>query len=194
MDIRKLGLALLCVGMAAAGAPARGDTRDDVLSGIQRCGVIHDDRTWLECLYGADQPMRAQLGLPPAPEFQQRLVPPAQPGIAAPPAQPGIAAPAARSVARPAPRKKPSFFQTLIGDVPPVATSRMASYRYEKSGAFVVTLQNGQEWRQTDVEAGAVTWLKPPSKYLVTITQGVFDSFTMHTDDNPRVYKVERVK
>jgi hypothetical protein len=190
VDIRKLSLALLCVAMAA-GAPARADTRSDVLSGIQRCGVIHDDRTWLECLYGADQPMRAQLGLPPAPEFQQRLVPPAQPGVAV---QPGIAAPEPRSVARPAPRKKPSFFQTLIGDAPPVATSRMASYRYEPSGAFVVTLQNGQEWRQTDVGAGAVTWIKSPSKYLVTITPGVLGSFALHTDDNPQIYKVERVK
>jgi len=176
---------------SAASAPARADTRDDVLSGIQRCGVIHDDRTWLECLYGADQPMRAQLGLPPAPEFQQRLVPPAQPGIAA---QPRIAAPEPPSVARPGPRKKPGFFQTLIGDAPPVATSRMASYRYEKSGAFVVSLQNGQEWRQTDVEGGPVTWTKPPAKYLVTVTPGAFGSFTLHTEDNPSVYKVERVK
>ena len=181
-----------------AGASAGAETRDDVLSGIQRCGVIHDDRTWLECLYGADQPMRAKLGLPPAPELQQRLVPPAQPGVAVQPgiaAQPGTAPPEPRTVARgPAPRKKPGFFRTLIGDVPPVASSRMASYRYEPDGAFVVTLQNGEEWRQTDVGGGAVKWVKPPSKYLVTITPGVFGSFTLHTDDNPSAYKVERVK
>jgi hypothetical protein len=183
--------------MSVAGAPARAETRDDVLSGIQRCGVIHDDRTWLECLYGADQPMRAKLGLPPAPEFQQRLVPPLQPGVAVQPAiamQPDIAAPEPRSVARPAPRKKSGFFRTLMGDVPPVATSRMASYRYEPSGAFVVTLQNGQEWRQTDVGGGTVSWIKPPAKYLVTITPGVFGSFTLHTDDGPSIYKVELVK
>ena len=66
---------LLCGLVLLAAAGARADTRDDVLSGIERCGVIHDDRTWLDCLYGAEQPMRAHLGLPPAPEFQQRLVP-----------------------------------------------------------------------------------------------------------------------
>jgi len=30
--------------------------------------------------------------------------------------------------------------------------------------------------------------------YLVTITQGAFGSYSLHTDDNPHSYKVERVK
>ena len=167
-----------------AATPVMADTRDEVLTGIQRCGGIVDDRTWLNCLYGAQQPMRARLGLPPAPEFQQRLVP--QADIAAPPA--------ALSQARPAPRKKPGFFATLIGNAPPVAVSKMASYRYEKSGAFVVTLENGQEWRQTDVEGGTVSWNKPPSSYLMTVSQGAFDSYSLRTSDNPHTYKVERLK
>ena len=29
----------------------------------------------------------------------------------------------------------------------------MASYRYEKNGAFVVALENGQQWRQADAMA-----------------------------------------
>ena len=63
--------------------PAGADTRDDVLAGVARCGVIHDDRVWLDCVYGAQQPMRARLGLTPAPELQQRLVPGAN--VAPPP-------------------------------------------------------------------------------------------------------------
>jgi hypothetical protein len=189
--------AFVCAGISiAVMPPARADTRGDVLAGVQRCGVIHDDRTWLDCVYGAQQPMRGQLGLPPAPEFQQRLVPPAgmmvQPTIA-----PQGIAPAPvpmRQAARPVPRKKPGFFATLIGDAPPTAVSRMASYRYEKSGAFVVTLENGQQWRQTDVEGGTVTWTRQPSSYRVTVTPGAFGSYSMHTDENPRVYKVELVK
>ena len=81
-------------GLSAA--PAIADTtRDEVLAGVARCGVIHDDRVWLDCVYGANQPMRAQLGLTPAPEFQQRLVPaagtvaPQQMASAAPPNWPG---------------------------------------------------------------------------------------------------------
>ena len=63
--------------------PALAAARDDVLYGISRCGGIADDRTWLDCVYGAAQPMRAQLGLQPAPASQQKLVPPAVPGRAA---------------------------------------------------------------------------------------------------------------
>jgi hypothetical protein len=182
VNIRKL----LCAGIfLASAAPVQADTRDDVLSGIQRCGVIRDDRTWLDCIYGANQPMRTQLGLPPAPEFQQRLVPVIQPGIAQPPL---------RSVARPAPRKKAGFFATLLGETQPVAVSKMASYRYEKNGAFIVALENGQEWRQTDVDGGTASWMKAPSTYTVTITPGAFGSYSLHTSDNPRVYKVEPVK
>lgn len=186
VDIRKSVLAVLCAGISlTAAAPAKADARDEVLAGIQRCGVINDNRTWLDCVYGANQPMRAQLGLPPAPEFQQRLVPGIQSGIAPPPMH---------SAARPAPRKKPGFFATLLGETQPVAVSKMASYRYEKNGAFVVALENGQEWRQTDVDGGTASWLKPPSTYTVTITPGAFGSYSLHTSDNPRVYKVEPVK
>jgi hypothetical protein len=189
--------AFVCAGISiAVTAPARGDTRGDVLAGVQRCGVIHDDRTWLDCVYGAQQPMRGQLGLPPAPEFQQRLVPPAgvmaQPSMA-PQAMAHAAVPMRQAV-RPLPRKKPGFFATLVGAAPPTAVSRMASYRYDKSGAFIVTLENGQQWRQTDVVGGTVTWTRQPSSYLVTITPGAFGSYSMHTDENPRNYKVEPVK
>src|ERR1700744_1647390 len=72
------------LGLLALTLPALAGPRDDVLYGISRCGGIADDRTWLDCVYGAAQPMRAQLGLPPAPVSQQKLVPPAFPGTAAP--------------------------------------------------------------------------------------------------------------
>ncbi len=77
----------LGLGLLALAAPAMAGPRDDVLYGISRCGGISDDRTWLDCVYGAAQPMRAQLGLAPAPASQQKLVPPAMPGLAAPAAQ-----------------------------------------------------------------------------------------------------------
>jgi hypothetical protein len=193
MTIRKTIPLLLCGAIVLGAASARADTRDEVLSGVQRCGVIHDDRTWLDCLYGAEQPMRGHLGLAPAPEFQQRLVPagPVMPLSAMPPEP----APVPRVAARPPPRKKAGFWTTLMGEDPPVAVSRMASYRFEKSGAFVVTLQNGQQWRQVDVDSGAqVSWMRPPPTYTVTVSQGAFGSYTLHTDDSPHVYKVEMVR
>lgn len=174
--------------MIVAAAPdAHADTRDDVVAGIQRCGVMNDNKVWLDCVYGAVQPMRAQLGLQPAPEFQQRLVPPVQMAVAPAP-QPRS------STARPAaPRKKPGFFSNLL-NAPPVAVSRMASYHYEKNGAFVVALENGQQWRQTELIQGSVSWDKEPASYTVTITEGAFGSYSLRTSDNPRTYKVELVK
>jgi hypothetical protein len=195
--IAKLVPALLCGVMIMLPGNARADTRDEVLSAISRCNVIHDNKVWLDCVYGAQQPMRALLGLPPAPEYQQRLVPPA--GIvAAPIAPPPAAGPAASVQTPPRPatvrRGRAGFLGNLFGANPPVAVSRMASYRFEKSGAFVVELDNGQTWRQADVEAGTANWNKPASSYQVTITQGAFGSYSLRTADSSRTYRVERAK
>ncbi|HEY4077469.1 MAG TPA: hypothetical protein VGM26_11125, partial [Rhizomicrobium sp.] len=47
---------------------ALADAREDVIAGVTRCAVLTDDRQWLDCYYGAAQPMRADLGLAPAPQ------------------------------------------------------------------------------------------------------------------------------
>src|SRR5258708_22329328 len=73
MDRRIFFAATSCALMSQS---ALADTRDDVWAAMERCQAIQDDRAWLDCTYGAKQPMRAKLGLPPAPEYQQRLVPP----------------------------------------------------------------------------------------------------------------------
>jgi len=189
MNMGKIMLLLACGCVAAT--QARADARSDVLAGIQRCGVIQDNRVWLDCVYGANQPMRSQLGLSPAPEFQQRLVP--QPGIIAAPAQMEPAAPP-RTASQPAPRKKAGFFSNLIGNAEPVAVSRMAAYRYDETGAFIITLENGQEWRQANAEGVKGVWIKKPSAYTVTITDGAFGTYNLRTSDSSHIYKVERLK
>jgi hypothetical protein len=54
-------------------APAQARPRDDALSSAIRCGAIADSRQWLDCYYGAAQPMRAALGLAPALQAQVQL-------------------------------------------------------------------------------------------------------------------------
>jgi len=54
---------LLVPAMLSLAAPAAARPRDDALSGAIRCGVIADSRQWLDCYYGAAQPVRAALGL-----------------------------------------------------------------------------------------------------------------------------------
>ena len=75
MSLRRLPVVIGLLTLLAAPAAAAGDpTRDDVMLNLQRCAGITDNRIWLNCFYGAAQPMRAQLGLPPAPDAQVNLV------------------------------------------------------------------------------------------------------------------------
>jgi hypothetical protein len=54
-------------------SPAQARVRDDVMSVSYRCAVINESRQWLDCYYGAAQPMRAALGLKPASAAQINL-------------------------------------------------------------------------------------------------------------------------
>ncbi len=69
----------IVVLLVAATLPAAARPRDDALAGAFRCAVIGDARQWLDCYYGAAQPVRSGLKLPPATAAQMRLA-------AAPPA------------------------------------------------------------------------------------------------------------
>src|ERR1700722_3171837 len=115
------------LGLVTLAAPALAGPRADVLSGISRCGGIPDDRTWLDCVYGAAQPMRAQLGLQPAPAAQQKLVPPLVPG--APPARPLQAYNAAPP---PPPPERPGFLMRMISPKHEEAEApvKMTSYKF----------------------------------------------------------------
>jgi hypothetical protein len=176
-------------GCALMIQPALADTRDDVWTAMLRCQVIQDDRAWLDCTYGAKQPMRAKLGLPPAPEYQQRLVPPPAASSSLPAAPPSLNASARKIPPAALPHRSPSFLQILTGSAPPVAVSALVSVQYDSQGAFVLTLENGQVWHQVNAD-GAKARLKVGAK--VTVTPGALRSYDLKTDDNPHVYKVER--
>jgi len=64
---------LLVPAVLSLAAPAQARPRDDALTGAIRCGVVADSRQWLDCYYGAAQPVRAALGLVPALAAQVQL-------------------------------------------------------------------------------------------------------------------------
>lgn len=74
---------LLAPVVVALAIPAEARPRDDVLSGAIRCGIVPGSRQWLDCYYGAAQPMRAALGLGSALPAQIALA--ASPPSGAPP-------------------------------------------------------------------------------------------------------------
>jgi hypothetical protein len=68
---------LILLGMTTsvmvAGSPVQARTQDQVMSRAFGCADIGDARLWLDCYYGAAQPLRVALGLRPASAAQIAL-------------------------------------------------------------------------------------------------------------------------
>jgi hypothetical protein len=146
---------------AQSGDPSvRYQTTSDVL----RCNNLSQDRQWLDCYYAAAQPVRAQLGLSPAPQVR--------------PAMPAHEAGNAEQ------KTTPTGF--------PIS-SRMASYSFNRYGQFTVVLTNGQTWRQLPGDTSAAHWTKTPPGYTVQISHGALRSFNLKVKGISTEYKVERI-
>ena len=179
MRFRLLVIGLVLLTQGAVAEP----TRDEVMSGAARCAGIADNRTWLDCFYGSAQPMRAILGLAPAPPGQTKLVPP--PGAA-------YSSPEANRYAPP--QKSRGFLADVLGSTKPVAASvPMESYKFARNGTFTVVLANGQSYRQQESDLVFAKWDKPAGAYLVTITRAS-DNFVLKVKDEPGIsYHVRRM-
>jgi hypothetical protein len=169
---------LLALSLLATG-PAWAAARDDVMSAATRCAGITDDRSWLDCYYGAAQPMRAQLGLPPAPASQTAKVPPPRAASAAPAPRSQAAPPANRG-----------FFAELFGPSPGVVTT-MSSYSFDSRGLFTVTLSNGETWQQLSSDANVAHWREAASKYRVSVSEGI-NSALLTVNNDGESYHVRR--
>lgn len=164
---------ILCL-LAAIAAPAWAGPREDSLAAISRCASLPDDRTFLDCIYGAVQPLRARLGLQPAPPSQQRLVP--SPALAQSPAP----MPAA-------PRRGEEVVGVRGGGL------HMSSYRFDKHGLFTVTLDDGSVWRQDANDTNFAHFGGQASRYSVTLLAGEYGKSRLGVRGEPGLYLVERV-
>jgi hypothetical protein len=183
---------MVLVGLLALGAlsPAVADPREDVVSGVARCAVLTDDRQWLDCYYGAAQPMRASLGLAPAPQAQVKLLS-AQPQHAT-----VLPATVARAAVRtgPPPMPRHSGLFDFVGGSDVVNNAPLKSYEMSSDG-FTVTLPDGQVWRQTpdDASKRPVRWHEPASSMRVTISQAAMHTFNLVVGDENTHHKVTRI-
>lgn len=155
------------------GVPQDVPVRDAVMSAAGRCGSEAAERAWLDCYYAAANPVRARLGLAPAPG-------------AAPLSAPGNVS--AHTMAR----HDTGLMDSLFGTRDVETASRMASYTFDREGLFTVTLENGEVWRQLDGDGHIVRWSKPASSYAVTIINGAARSFSLSVKGNPVSYRVRR--
>jgi hypothetical protein len=143
------------------------------------CYAIAQDRQWLDCYYATAQPMRARLGLSPAPQTPRSAVA----GVAtASTLLPGAGEQGFGMRAEPAKARTDHV------------TARMTSYSFDRHGIFTVVLANGQVWRQVSGDTGNAHWPKPAAAYVVDITHGLFGSFNLQVQDRAGLYKVDRIK
>lgn len=156
---------------------------DEVISGAIRCAGLAENRIWLDCFYGSAQPMRALLGLSPAPLAQVKLVPP-----------PGAVYASAETIKRAPAEKSGSFVADILGSSKPLASNvPMASYKFGRDGKFTVVLKNGQTYRQEEYDMVLAKWNRAPDTYLVTIT-AASDKFVLKVKGQPGVaFRVRRM-
>jgi hypothetical protein len=166
-------LSLLVLSIAVPLA-AKAGPRDDSRAGIGRCDQIADDRQWLDCVYGAVQPMRARLGLSPAPEFQQRLVPGG--ALRPPPQRPMAMAPAA-----PVQKRADNWVH-------------LTAYSFDRHGMFTVTLPDGTVWQQQADDVNYAHWKDPASHYVVSVGEGMGSHGVLVLENDGNEYQVMRVR
>jgi hypothetical protein len=184
MKSRLFLLAIALSGLFAAPAAAASDpARNDVMLNLQRCSAITDNRIWLNCFYGAAQPMRAQLGLPPAPEAQVSLVKTAP--VAPPPMKSegdsgwlGIG-----NLFGGGPSEEESYAGAM----------RLSAFTFGKDGLFTATLSDGQVWKQSPYDDLRAHWSGQASSYEVVVSSDMMGSHTMRVrgDQNYRVMRVK---
>ena len=176
-------LSLACAGPALAGP------REDSLARVSRCSNLPDDRAFLDCVYGAMQPMRAALGLPPALPGQQRLVPP-DPSLARgiPPA--GVPATAPAGPAQPAPAKEGGMLSNVFSG----GALRMASYSFDRRGLFTVTLSDGSVWRQDINDTNFAHFAGKASSYSIGLHPGDYGKARIDVRGEGGPYLVVRVQ
>ena len=169
--MRKLML-LASLALALA-APASAQT---MTSQLQACQAIPDAQQRLACY---DRISRGQPGVPPA-------------YSPAPYAAPRAAAPAFNPQTN-----VEQFGEEHIGRALPAhrlqaIVSAITDYRLDLHGKFIVTLENGQTWRQLESDSG-LTRLRKTARQ-VRIERAVFGSYSLTFNDMRPAFKVDRVR
>lgn len=183
--------------------PAFAGPREDTLAGISRCAALPDDRTFLDCVYGAAQPMRGKLGLPPAPPAQVRLVPPAYAAPSAPPVAayvppvPAYVPPRPAAAMPPAPPpvtgKQVGVLASFLGNDPSAAW--IEAFSFDGKGLFTVTFSNGQVWKQDPADRARAKWSGRASDYSIKLavnTDGRTGTLWVRGDAS--TYQVRKVR
>ena len=183
MNCRYAAIAISLAALLPLSAHA--DTRADVFAGMAQCAPIADNRAWLDCVYGAAQPMRALLGLPPAPQWHG---PSALGSTGAP-----MPAPHGAGSEQMAAQPSQDFGLRAPAPVTSGEHARMMSYKFDSYHHFTVVLADGQVWSQLSGDTDKADWSKPASAYMVNISRGLLGSYNLRVVGEPGGFKVIRI-
>jgi hypothetical protein len=191
--------------LAAFILPAAADSRDVAKDRMARCDDIVQTRQYLDCLYAALQPLRADLGLAPAPQattyaplFASNAAP--RPSPTSESRQGGSLGFIDRLITGEvfiggtmvAPEQfglknaKPGRGENVDHIVQPITSFTL------RSNGFDITLANGQVWTQQGFDDARAQWKKTDS-LVATISYGASGTFNLSVGDNV-LYKVRRIK
>jgi hypothetical protein len=209
--MRKLGFVGLFLLFAAT--PSQADPRDDSPSAMLRCSAISDRTQRLVCYDTAvarvpgalnnvapppaatPPPFVASAVPPPAPavprrrhtSFMDRLFGPEGPNRAP---QTTVAQFGSESIANGGTRAYPI---PMDGDTLDQISARLVSYQFA-DGYVIVTLDNGQIWRETADGDPVQHLARPPLTYLAIIGRGGGGSYAMKLSGVAREIPVRRIR
>lgn len=198
MNLRLFGT--LAATVLLLSRPAMADEREQVLEAMGKCASVADDKSRLAC-YDA-------------------LAPRAKDALATPPASVASSGPPTKEEQKswfgfnlgnifgtsPAQQTTPQQFgsdklpQPETKPVPGAPqevdsiTAGVTDYAFTPFGKFIVFLDNGQVWRQSEGDADQAHFKKNPKDNTVTISRGFIGSYNLKINDSDMTFKVTRVK
>lgn len=181
--------------LAVLPAMALAGPRDDVVDVLVKCTDVTGGLSRLDCYDRLAPQLKAAARTPssnaPPPSGQATL--PQQEGSFFDSANLGSLDPFGDSAPESAPSAQQMAYQPMGQEILPV-TIGVADYTIAPSGAFDVTLDNGQVWRE---HAGnfATPSFRADRKNIVVIERGLFGSYNLTLKGNyGKLFKVVRVK
>lgn len=195
MHLRSMAAAAVLLVTASA---AYAGVAEELIAAINRCESMPDTDTRHTCYDRLPEVVKS-LTATAAQTPAAAPIPATPPPAALPtPATTTAATPVPAAAPAPAARPESKGFWSNIFDADDeplpteISTATVASFTFDY-GLFVVTLDNGQVWRQVTSQGGLIPFSKE-NKNQVKIWRKANGEFVLKIDNSPTKYHVRRIK
>ncbi len=196
MNLRAIPVTTLMFLAVSAGS-ALAAPRDDVLEALGKCSVLTEDKARLACYDAMAPHLRDALNTPP--EVLSR--PPTKDeqkswfgfdlgALFGAPAQEQTTPQQFGADKLPATHEAEAAAAEEVDSI----TAGVTDFSLTPFGRFVVFLDNGQVWRQSEGDSDRAHFVSPASENKVVIDRGLLGSYNLMLNGSVKTYKVTRVK